>query len=580
MLLQLRIENFALIKELDLRLEPGLNVLTGETGAGKSILIDAIGLVLGRRASPADVRSGAPSAYVEGVFAGEAAGSTASLLHEFGIEPDDTLVLTREVASEGRSVARVHGRAVPLRALAELGRRLVDVHGQSEHQSLFLSARQLEYLDRFGGLEPARDSVSALVGRLRAARAEIQNLQRDAREMAREIDLLRFQSDEIGEAAPEPGEDERLDAERRVLANAERLRELAARAAGVLDRDQPPGALDLLGEAQAALDEASELDPGAAGMRTQLAEAQALVAELARSLEGYAHAVEADPSRLADLNARIDILDGLKRKYGDSLDDVLAFAVDARQRLTRLESNDDRLRQLAEDTGRLEETLAGQASKLSKRRARAGGRLARAVVAELEDLRLPGAAFTVRLETHADPDGLALPDQPERVGFDVSGIDRGEFMLSVNAGQSPRSLAQVASGGETSRILLGLKSVLAAVDDTPTLIFDEIDVGVGGRSGDVVGQKLSGLAQNHQVLCITHLPTVAAFADAHFMVEKASADKDTVSRVRRLARDEIIAELAAMGGTDGPAARRVARDMLARAVAWKAAAAHAEARSA
>ena len=576
MLLQLRVQDFALIDAVELRLEPGLNVLTGETGTGKSILIDAIGLLLGQRANPGDVRAGGRRAYVEGIFAGEAAAATG-LLQEYGIEAEDTLAVSRDVAAEGRSVARIGGRALPARALAELGRRLVDVHGQTEHQSLFRRSRQLDYLDRYGGLLEARRAVADLVERLRATRREIRELQQDERALARETDLLAFQVEEIEAAELDPNEEAGLRAERQVLAHAERLRELADRTGRLLNGEEPPGALDLLGEAQTALDEAAALDPSASPMRSRIGEIQELLSDLSRELTSYAHAIEADPARLAELDGRLDANETLKRKYGETVAEVIAYGAEARERLGRLASRDDRLRGLAEEQSALAAELGRAASDLSRRRAEAGRELAASIMGELADLNLPDAQFEARLQTRPDPDGLLLPGGSEPTAFDASGVDVGEFCMTVNPGQPLRPLAQVASGGETSRILLGLKSVLASVDETPTLIFDEIDIGVGGRGGEVVGQKLVGLAGSHQVLCVTHLATVAAFADAHFVVEKVASDGDAVTRVRRIGADEVVDEIAAMGGARSAAGRRVARDLLAAAQAWKQARARVEA---
>ena len=577
MLLQLRVQDFALIDAVELRLEPGLNVLTGETGTGKSILIDAIGLLLGQRASPDDVRAGARRAYVEGIFAGEAAAATG-LLQQYDIEAEDTLVVSRDVAAEGRSVARMGGRALPARSLAELGRRLVDIHGQTEHQSLFRRPRQIDYLDRYGGLLEARRAVADLVQRLRATHREIRDLRQDERTLAREIDLLAFQAEEIEAAKLDPEEDTALRAERQVLAHAERLRELADHSGRLLDGDDPPGALDLLGEAQTALDETAALDPSAGAMRSRISEIQELLSDLSRELTSYAHSIEADPERLAELDARLDAIETLKRKYGETVEDVIAYGAEASERLARLAGRDDRLRALEEAESALAAELGRAAAALSQRRAEAGADLAAAIVRELADLNLPDAQFEARLHVRSDPDGLLLPGGTEPVAFDASGVDVGEFFMTVNPGQPLRPLAQVASGGETSRILLGLKSVLAAVDETPTLIFDEIDIGVGGRGGEMVGQKLVGLARNHQVLCVTHLATVAAFADAHFVVEKIAARGDAVTRVRRLTGREIVDEIAAMGGARTAPGRRVARDLLGAAQAWKHERARAETR--
>ena len=571
MLLRLRVQNLALIDAVELALEPGFNVFTGETGAGKSILIDAIDLLLGRRARPEDVRAGARAAYVDGVFAPAPSADLARTLEAYGIEPDESLLVSREVVVDrvARSVARVNGRAVPVRALVELGPRLIDIHGQIEHQSLFHTARQLDYLDRYGGHAAQRQEVAQLVDRWRAIKVEEAELQRDARETARLIDLLSFQVNEIDGAGLSVDEDEALRVERQVLANAQRLRELAGVSERLLTGDDTGAAVDRLGEAMAALAEIADLDPAVKPAADQIAEAQAVISDAAQSIAAYAADIQSDPARLEEINARLDVLDTLKRKYGDSLADVLAFAEDARRQLSDLDAADDRRRGLAAEQAALETDLARAATDLRTRRLAAAKRLTRVIAGELADLNLPDAAVEFPLDTRPDAAGLVIDDGEEPVAFDRSGVDVGEMQLSVNRGQPVRPLAAVASGGEMSRILLGLKSALAAADETPTLIFDEIDVGVGGRSGEVVGQKMARLAQAHQVLCVTHLPSVAAFADTHFVVEKREESAGVTTNVRRLDRDAVVEEVAAMGGSRSAAGRRVARDLLADATAWK-----------
>ncbi len=569
MLLSLHVRDFGVIEQVDMRLDEGLNVLTGETGAGKSILIDALGLLLGERASPAHVRGGAASAYVEGVFSPGAAEPLSDLLREHGVEGDDSLIVSREIARSGRSIARLGGRAVPVRLLTQLGRHLVDVHSQLEHQSLFQRARQLDFLDRYAGLLDERRQVAGEVARLRALRAAIEETRRAERAGARELDLLRFQVDEIEAARLDADEEAALQAERRQLASAGRLLELAARAGRSLEGGQSAGALDLLGEAQQALADIAALTESGAQMQAQAGEVQALASDLARALASYADGIEDDPRRLADLEARLDAIQTLKRKYGDSVAEVLEFAAKARRRLEMLDSGAERLRELTqtarEVTGRLGPALA----ELSRRRRAGAAELSRAVVRELADLNMPDARFEVRFEMRTDEEGVAIPGAPRPVAFDAAGVDRVDFYLSVNPGQPPQPLDRVASGGEVSRILLGLKSVLAGEDQTPALVFDEIDIGVGARGGRVVGQKLARLARAHQVLCVTHLPTVAAFADAHFVVEKDSAEGTTVSSLRRLSGDAVVEELALMGGARGAAARELACDLLTSARGWK-----------
>jgi DNA repair protein RecN (Recombination protein N) len=562
------VRNFALIDAVDLALESGLNVLTGETGAGKSILIDALALVLGRRADPADVRSGAPSAYVEAVFDTTASASEA-VLDAYGVSVDESLILSREVRGAGRSTARINGRAVPVRALAELGPTLVDVHGPSEHQSLFRRSQQLEYLDRFGGLMPQRQAVSTLTRELRATCQEVDDLQRDAREAARELDLLTFQVDEIAAAELTAGEDEQLRAARQVLVNAERLRDLAGRAAARLQGESLNSGPDVLGSTREAAEEMASLDPAVGPLAQQAAQLQELADDLALSLQSYAEDVEADPSRLQQIDARLDQIEALIRKYGDTPADVIAYGESARARLAELDQTDTRSEELREHAARIRRRLIPLVAELSAQRRCAAGLLADAVAAQLEDLNMPAAEFRVRLAQEVDSRGLAVDDESTAVAFDETGIDKVSFLLSVNPGQPLRPLAEVASEGERSRILLGLKVVLAKVDQTPTLVFDEIDVGVGPRAGDIVGQKLAALAAWRQVLCITHLAPVAAFGDAHFVVAKSDAEGDSRTEVSRVEGHRVVEEIAAMSGASTAAGRRVARDLMTTARLWK-----------
>ncbi|MDE2766803.1 MAG: DNA repair protein RecN [Chloroflexota bacterium] len=568
MLRHVSVRDFALIDAVDVALEAGMNVLTGETGAGKSILIDALALVLGRRAHPADVRTGASRAFVEAVFDTTPRGA-ATVLDAYGVEADESLILSREVRGTGRSTARVNGRAVPVRALASLGPTLVDLHGPSEHQSLFRRSQQLEYLDRFAGLMPQRIAVAELARELRATTRKADDLRQKSRETAREIDLLTFQVEEIEAVELAAGEDEQLRANRIVLANAERLQGLANQAAARLQGETPEPAPDIFGATREAADAMAALDPSARPLAEQAAQLQELGTDLALTFQAYAESVEADPAQLQQIDDRLGQIDALTRKYGDAAADVIAYGEEARARLAALERGDAQIEVLQERAARLRDRLIPAVTTLSADRHRAAGALAEAVAEQLADLNMPAAEFDVSLHRQADPEGLPVEGEPEPVAFDESGIDHVDFLLSVNAGQPRRPLAEVASEGERSRILLGLKVVLARVDETPTLVFDEIDVGVGPRAGDIVGQKLAALAAWRQVLCITHLAPVAAFGDSHFVVAKSDMDGVSKTEVSRVDGAQVVEEIAAMSGASTAAGRRVARDLLTSAQTWK-----------
>ena len=558
MLSRLTIRNFAIVDHLEIEWQPGLNVITGETGAGKSILIDAVGALLGDRLGPEAVRSGAQRALVEGVFilSEDLSADFESILDEYGLQPEDgALIVSREVAGGGgRGGARVNGRGVPLSVLQEIGERLVDIHGQSEHMALLRSREQLEYLDRYAGVLAERAEVARLVRELRGARETLRMLVAEEREAARLQDRLNHEVAEIDAAGLREDEEAELLAQRTRLQHVERLQQAAVAAYQALagDDDEMPGAVDLLGSAVATLDDAGHIDRVLASEGEALTAALTQAEESVRSLRDYLDAIEADPQALERTAERLFLIGDLKRKYGESVAEILAYTVDARRRLVELELRSSQVEALQVLEGQLASELAAAASALSGRRQRAALELSSAVERELGELRLIGARFVVAME-----------DGP----VDLTGIDRVEFLLTTSAGEEPRPMARVASGGELARIALALKTVLSRAETRPTLIFDEIDAGVGGRTGPVVGEKLWAVAGAvHQVLCVTHLPQVAAFADCHYVVSRASREI-TATRVEG---DQRVDELAAMlGGAATDAARTTVRELLQRAATAK-----------
>ncbi|HLI27652.1 MAG TPA: DNA repair protein RecN [Chloroflexota bacterium] len=575
MLLELTVRNFALLEQATLRWAPGLNVLTGETGAGKSILIDAIGALLGSRLGPDWIRGGAERAYIEGVFAMPAAAPDDALraaLAALDIPPeeDGTLILSRElVRGSGRSLCRVNGRAVLLGALGEIGRCLVDIHGQSEHLSLLRVREQLALLDRYAGTTELRAELATRVAELDAVRAALRRRDEDQRRLAREASLLRHEIAEIEAAAPQPGEVEDLLAQRHRLRNAERLRTLALGAYAALQGgDGDSGAaLDALGAAATAVAELAALDRRVSALREALDAALASAEECARDLRRYAEAIESDPAALQAIEERLHTLRELHRKYGGSTEAVLAYLAEARAKLDQLEHHEEHVAELEAREAALVEEVGARAAALSERRQAAARALAVAVERELADLRMAGARFRVQF-SHAESE-RGVPVGGRRLAYDQSGVDRVEFLLAANAGEEPKPLARVASGGELARILLALKTILAEVDVRPTLIFDEVDVGVGGRLGHVLAQKLATLARRHQILCVTHLPQLAAFGDHHVLVSKHERAGRTETMARVLSAAERVEEIAAMLGGTSETARRNASELLARAAAWK-----------
>ncbi|HEY58672.1 MAG TPA: DNA repair protein RecN [Anaerolineae bacterium] len=576
MLSELRIEHFAIIDRLELSLEPGLVVFTGETGAGKSILVDAMALLLGHRAESIFIRQGEKRAYVEGVFLvpPEVRDLVAALLEpEELLDDPEVVVLARELRANGRHLARINGRTVSLALLRQVGQWLVDVHGQSEHLSLFRVREHLPLLDRYAGVAPLREAYQEAYRRWKAVVEELEHLRRLDREAIQRADLLRYQIEEIAAANLQEGEEEALREERLRLANAEKLAEAARQALLVLEEgtSEAPSASDLLGQAVDAVETLSRIDPTQTAQAEVLTHALETLNEVALRLRDYLEGIEFNPRRLNAVEERLALLENLKRKYGATVGEILAYAEQARQELESITHAEERIAELEEERQRLEQVLAQQGLALSEARRQAAARLSRAVEAELADLRMSGARFEVGFTRRPDPQGLLLPDG-QRVAFDAQGIDRVEFLLAPNPGEGLKPLAKIASGGESSRLMLALKRVLAQADRTPILIFDEIDQGIGGRLGAVVGEKLWRLARHHQVLCITHLPQLAAFGDQHFRVRKEVMQGRTVTKVEPLEGEARVHELAQMLGAGHEAlasaqallqqARRVASSQL------------------
>jgi DNA repair protein RecN (Recombination protein N) len=581
MLSELSISNFAIIDNLRMHFVPGFNVLTGETGAGKSIILDALSLALGERASEEMVRADADAARVEAIFTlSELPEALSALLDEHGIVRDDnTLIVSRDIVRGGRSTTRINSRAVPARVLEQVGQWLVDIHGQSEHLSLKNARTHIDYLDRLANLWELRRQVAARVKQIADVRHEMAGLLRDEREAARRVDLLGFQVEEIGAARLRPGEEADLRQERQRLANAEKLAQHADEAYNVLRAgdDQTVAALDLLGEAKHALSLLAKLDATLIDALQQIDAAIGSLDDLAGTLRDYRENVEFNPVRLSEVEERLQLIFNLKRKYGDSVESIIVFGERAAAELNSIAHSGERVAELRKEEERLLQEFAGCASELSEKRKIAAESLASGIVQELEDLRMSRAKFVVDFQRQEDPNGAPLDGR--RYAFSASGIDRVEFLVSANPGEPPKPLARVASGGETARLMLALKRVLSAADEVPTLVFDEIDVGIGGRVGSVVGRKLwtltcaedrhdspkagrSAAWIGHQVICVTHLPQIAAFGDEHFRVDKIIRGERTSTEVRSLDAAERVDELAQMLGAAGEAGTQSAAEIL------------------
>lgn len=563
MLTQLSINNFAIIETLELDLRPGFTVLTGETGAGKSIIIDAVELLLGGRADATMLRKGADLTLVEGVFEVEPNDLTevgALLEGEQLVDDPRVIVLAREIRREGRNLCRINGRVVSLALLRTVGEWLVDVHGQSEHLSLLRVNEHLALLDRFAHSD--LHEYSEAYRRISTVRTERDELENAEREFARREDLLRYQIDEIEASQIAPGEVPELEAERDRLANAEKLAGLALNARGALEDTGGDGvsAERKLTEATAALMSLAEVDPA---MTSTSQRSQALaeeISQLATELRDYLEQVQPDPIRLDEVEARLGLIHDLRRKYGDDVETILQYATQASEELESIVHAEERLEALKAEEAELLTRLAALGAALSRVRRNAADQLSSEIVDHLAELSMEGAQFAVEIEWKNDPNGVLI--EGERVAFGPQGLDQVEFLVAPNPGEGLKPLAKVASGGETSRLMLGLKSVLANADRRSTLIFDEIDQGIGGRIGTVVGSKLKGLAQDHQVLCVTHLPQLAAHADWHYQVEKYVADGRTLARVSPLEREARLSELAEMLGEPSEVNRQSAAALL------------------
>jgi DNA repair protein RecN (Recombination protein N) len=577
-LLEMRLRGLGVIRDAVLEFGPGLTVVTGETGAGKTMVVTGLGLLMGGRSDPGTVRGGMATALVEGRIAVDPHGPVAARAAEAGAELDDgdVLIVSRTVSAEGRGRAHLGGRSVPVGVLAELADGLVTVHGQSDQLRLRSPVRQREALDRFAGppvARPLADYRSAWA-RLRDVEATLEEITRRARERAQEAELLRLGLAEIERIDPQSGEDAALRAEASRLTHAEELRQAAATAHLALTGDPDAGDTDAdvasrLAVGRRALDQVREHDPLLAGLADRLAEIGYLVADAAAEAASYAESVESDPLRLAAVQDRRAALTTLTRAYGEDVDAVLTWAKEAASRLTELDGDDDRIVRLGQEREQLRGRLAKAGASLSKARARAARKLAEAVTTELAQLAMPNARLLVQIRQRPDDAGLPveLGHGPATVAAEPDGLDEVEVLLSPHAGAPPRPIAKGASGGELSRVMLGIEVVLGAVDPVPTFVFDEVDSGVGGQAALGIGRRLARLARSSQVLVVTHLPQVAAFADRHLSVVKSDDGEITESGVRLLDGESRVRELARMlgGMADSDSARAHAEELLASA---------------
>lgn len=558
MLQSLYLENIALIEKLGIELFPGFNVLTGETGAGKSIIIDAVNFVLGERTSRDLIRNGAARAKVEAVFSLNEGDAAFAALDALGIECDgNELILSRELSAAGRNACRVNGTLVPVASLKSVSDTLVDIHGQHEHQALLDAENHISYLDAYCHAEslPIIEKIDAIVSRRNELMLKRNSGFASEREREREMDMLRYQIEEIASANLEAGEEERLNAEKTVLLNAERIRTALETAHMALSGAEEGSALSAIDTARRSMRDIAALNKDYEALSDKIEELYYAAEDISFTLRDTSENVESDMQRLEEIEQRLKLISDLKRKYGRTVEDVIDFGKDAGTKLNELENAEALAAELDAKLDKLKAEYNVAADELSKVRRAAGDRLKRDVLNELKDLGMAKAMFDVAL---SDASG----GEPRKGGRETA-----EFMLSANPGEPLKPLEKVASGGELSRIMLCFKSIFADNDRVPTLIFDEIDTGISGRTAAVVGEKMLGIAKKHQVICVTHLAQIAALAEAHLMVRKYDDGKNTFVETRQLNEEEKVQRIAQMmdGESDSPSALTHARELIARA---------------
>ena len=574
MLRELSIRNFAIIDSLDLEFSDGFVVFTGETGAGKSIILDALSAVLGEKADTSFVREGMKRASVEAVFDLEKRGSEImGILEREDLLPDEgteDLTLTREIRAEGRSTARVNGHSVSLSMLQEIGALLVDIHGQSEHLSLLKPASHIRLVDQFAGNGGLLKEYRKEYRNYLSVVKQLKELRDGEAEALRQQDILSYQLNEISSAELSSEEEENLNRERDRMANSEKIAKLLHQALLSLQgrSEERPGILDQMDSLDGALDDLTGYDDSLQGLYETVVGAADQLNEVLDKLQRYKSGLGYSSRRRNQIEERLSQYFTLKRKYGGTVEAVLAFADEAKRKLSLITGAGEQIQVLEAEQERLLSVLSGLAVQLSEKRAAAAGSISAGVEKELDDLRMPAALFEVHMETTPDEDGLD-DGRGNKLAFGESGFDRVEFLIAPNPGEGLKPLAKVASGGETSRLMLALKNTLAQQDTIPTMVFDEIDQGIGGRIGALVGEKLWQLARYHQVLCITHLPQLAALYDSHFHVRKVIEGDRTHTVVTRLEGDVSLHELASLLGADNEENLQAVKAMLHEADTYK-----------
>ena len=526
MLRELRIKNLAIIDDLRVRFDSGLNVLTGETGAGKSIIVDSLSLALGSRAQSDLIRSGEKEAVVQAYFEIEGANE----LPDIGIDISDSLILRRSISATGKSRAYINDTMVSLQSLSEIGKSLVDIHGQHEHQSLLSVDKHRLFLDSYGKLQEDRRKVESLYREVQALKKEEADLKQKVKERTHRLDLLRFQINEIDSASLKVGEKEDLIEERAILSNLSRLIELTETAYSMIYSSEG-SCLERLSSVISKAREMSSIDHSASDILNVLESALPLIEDAAASLRGYKERYDIEPERLDKIEDRLELIKKFERKYGEGIDAIIKYKDEAEKELKNLELTDERLDSIEAELKAKEEMLLSVALSLSEKRKKIAKRVEELVKIELRELAFNNAEFIIDI-THED--------------FSLHGLDKVEFLFSANPGEPPKPLVKIVSGGELSRVMLALKSILADFDSIPVLIFDEVDAGIGGKTAECVGKKLKKISDKHQVLCATHLPQIASKGDSHFRIEKVQKAERACVEVKKLKDKERLDELARM----------------------------------
>lgn len=573
MLKELRIENFAIIDSIELSFGSGLTAFTGETGAGKSILLDAIEALMGGRAESTMIRANAERANLEAVFSIPEQNRKQILdllAAEELLDYDHEVIFNREIRRNGRNTARINGHTVSVTLMREIGSYLVDIHGQSEHLSLLTVRQHLDLLDRYADNAILLEAYQKVYRNVKKVRSELETLRKTEQDAARQIDLLSYQIQEIDAAKLEPGEEESLRVELNRLANAEKLASLAQTAFTLLEESTPDtqSVSGLLGEANRSIQRLAQIDNELENLLEQGESAAAQLADVSLSLQDYIDQIEFNPNRLIETENRLVLITTLKKKYGPDEQAIIDFAEQAREQLENISHAEENIADLEKEESRLMEELRAAALELSESRQTAARSLGQQVEKELADLKMAGARFSVALDHKPDEKGVPI-DGETIVRFTSNGIDMAEFLIAPNPGEGFKPLVKIASGGETSRLMLALKNVLAKADTIPVLIFDEIDQGIGGRVGAIVGEKLWQLGGNHQVFCVTHLAQLAAYGNQHFHVYKKIDQERTHTLVEDLKGANRLTELALMFGNDSEANRTAAREAIETADQFK-----------